>query len=219
MRVCSTHGLSSPALRTAFAAGIAPPPDRLAAVDIPATTAVDADGSAPRAFPSRPFETNTKTKFCCPSCDGAFLCQVKRVFVLPSGELQRSEKSCHILWHTRRVLNPLPLSAQQKVPEGDASSVDNTSPPTIMPNEEPAANEIPPPLPSAAATAPVATQEADGVNVLLELASSGRATAPSRARNVESAVGPRRRSYEGGNTVAQDPQRSKRPRKPNTRRD
>jgi hypothetical protein len=89
-------------------------PTKPAAADSSGTTPAVIDGSAPQAFPARPFETNTKIKFCCPSCDGAFLCQVKRIFILPSGRLVRSGKSCHDLWHTRRVLNPLPLSAKPK---------------------------------------------------------------------------------------------------------
>jgi hypothetical protein len=89
-------------------------PTKPAAADSSGTTPAVIDGSAPQAFPARPFETNTKIKFCCPSCDGAFLCQVKRIFILPSGRLVRSGKSCHDLWHTRRVLNPLPLRAKPK---------------------------------------------------------------------------------------------------------
>jgi hypothetical protein len=60
-----------------------------------------------------------------------------------------------------------------KTPEdAQATSDGNFSQPAIMPKADP------PPLPSTAATAPVATRDADGENVLLEIVSSDRISAP-----------------------------------------
>jgi hypothetical protein len=212
----------SPTLVAGLANGVrcwycTPAPTKPAAADSSGTTPAVTDGSAPQAFPARPFETNTKTKFCYPSCNGAFLCQVKRIFILPSDRLVRSGKSCHDLWHTKRVLNPLPLSAKQKKESDDGTRDDDVSPPTFSP-DGPAAHANPPPLASTTVTA-VAPQDADGAKVLLELASSGRETAQSIGKTVESALGPRQRSFPGGSAVVQGPRRSKRSRKPSRERD